>query len=195
MNNYYIKSGKILQFDFELSEKYNVGSSYEDYNDGKFVKLSDEQVTFHETNPTAGITEVWNMKMNEYTEQEKTLEQAIQEKIFEIEQYDGSSSVNSFKVNDTSAWLDKDTRSNYKTSIDAAELLGEETISLLIAGNVISLTLTQAKTILAKIQRYADTCYLVTQSHIAGVKTLKTINEVDAYDIENGYPNKLTFTI
>lgn len=195
MSNYYIKSGKILQFDFELSEKYNVGTTFEDYNDGKFVKLSDEQVTFRETNPTANISEVWNMKMNEYTEPEKTLEQAIQEKLNEIEQYDSSSSVNSFNVNGTSAWLDKDTRSNYNTSIQAAELLSEETISLLIAGNVISLTLTQAKTMLAKIQRYADTCYLVTQSHKTAVKALTAINDVNSYDITSGYPDKLEFTI
>lgn len=195
MSNYYIKSGKILQFDFELSEKYNVGTTFEDYQNDKFVKLNDKQIAFSEANQTAGITEVWNMKMNEYTEPEKTLEQAIQEKLNKIEVYDSSSSVNSFTVNDTSAWLDKDTRSNYNTSIQAAELLEEETISLLIAGNVISLTLTQAKTILAKIQRYADICYLVTQSHIAAVKVLTTINEVDAYDIENGYPDKLEFSI
>lgn len=192
MSNYYIKAGKILQFDFELSEKYNIGTTFEDYQNDKFVKLSDEQIAFSEANQTANISEIWNMKLNDT---ERTLEQAIQKKLNEIEQYDGSSSVNSFKVNDTSAWLDKNTRSNYKTSIDAAELLGEETISLLIAGNVISLTLTQAKTILAKIQRYADICYLVTQSHIAAVKVLTTINEVDAYDIENGYPNKLEFSI
>lgn len=195
MSNYYIKAGKILQFDFELSEKYNVGTTFEDYQNDKFVKLNDKQIAFSESNQTAGITEVWNMKMNEYTEPEKTLEQAIQEKLNKIEVYDSSSSVNSFTVNDTSAWLDKDTRSNYNTSIQAAELLEEETISLLIAGNVISLTLTQAKTMLAKIQRYADACYLVTQSHLAAVKAFTDVESVDSYDIENGYPDKLTFTI
>ena len=195
MSNYYIKAGKILQFDFELSEKYNVGTTFEDYQNDKFVKLNDKQIAFSEANQTAGITEVWNMKMNEYTEPEKTLEQAIQEKLNKIEVYDSSSSVNSFTVNDTSAWLDKDTRSNYNTSIQAAELLEEETISLLIAGNVISLTLTQAKTMLAKIQRYADACYLVTQSHLAAVKAFTDVESVDSYDIENGYPDKLTFTI
>ena len=125
----------------------------------------------------------------------KTLEQAIQEKILEIEQYDSSSSVNSFNVNSNSVWLDKDTRSNYNTSIQAAELLGETEISLLISNLSVTLTIQQAKIMLAQIQRYADACYLVTQSHIAAVKTLTVITEIDAYDIENGYPDKLTFTI
>ena len=195
MNNYYIKSGKILQFDFELSEKYNVGTTFEDYNDGKFVKLSDEQVTFRETNPTANISEVWNMNMNEYTEPEKTLEQAIQEKILEIEQYDSSSSVNSFNVNNNSVWLNKDTRSNYNTSIQAAELLGETEISLLISNLSVTLTIQQAKVMLAQIQMYADACYLVTMTHKATVNAFTDIAAVDSYDITSNYPTKLTFTL
>lgn len=190
--NKYIKDGQFIEFSFELDEKYNVGSSYEDYQNGKFVKLSEEQISFMESNPTASISEVWNMKMNVV---ERTLEQAKQEKLAAIEQYDSSSSVNSFNVNNNSVWLDKDTRSNYKTSIDAAELLGETEISLLISNLSVTLTIQQAKVMLAQIQRYADACYLVTQSHIAGVKALTTINEVDVYDIEKGYPDKLTFTI
>lgn len=190
--NKYIKDGQFIEFSFELDEKYNVGSSYEDYQNGKFVKLSEEQISFMESNPTASISEVWNMKMNVV---ERTLEQAKQEKLAAIEQYDSSSSVNSFNVNNNSVWLDKDTRSNYKTSIDAAELLGETEISLLISNLSVTLTIQQAKVMLAQIQRYADACYLVTQSHIAGVKALTTINEVDVYDIENGYPNKLEFSI
>jgi len=126
---------------------------------------------------------------------DKTLEQAIQEKIFEIEQYDSSSSVNSFNVNNNSVWLDKDTRSNYNTSIQAAELLGETEISLLISNLSVTLTIQQAKIMLAQIQRYADACYLVTQSHLATVKTLTDIAFINAYDITLGYPDKLTFTI
>jgi hypothetical protein len=74
--NKYIKDGQFIEFSFELDEKYNVGSSYEDYQNGKFVKLSDEQISFMESNPTASISEVWNMKMNVV---ERTLEQAKQE--------------------------------------------------------------------------------------------------------------------
>ena len=74
--NKYIKDGQFIEFSFELDEKYNVGSSYEDYQNGKFVKLSEEQISFMESNPTASISEVWNMKMNVV---ERTLEQAKQE--------------------------------------------------------------------------------------------------------------------
>jgi surface protein len=46
---------------------------------------------------------------------------------------------------------------------------------------------------LAKIQRYADASYLVTQKHIAEVSKLTTVAEVEAYDITQGYPEKLSF--
>jgi len=42
-------------------------------------------VAFHVEYPHASISEVWNMKIDEYIEPERTLEQAIQEKIDEIE--------------------------------------------------------------------------------------------------------------
>ena len=190
--NKYIKDGQFIEFSFELDEKYNVGSSYEDYQNGKFVKLSEEQISFMESNPTASISEVWNMKMNVV---ERTLEQAKQEKLAAIEQYDSSSSVNSFSVNGKSAWLTPEARGNYKTSIDAAELLGETSINLLIADIAATLSLTNAKMMLAQIQRYADACYLVTMTHKATVNALTDIDSVDSYDITSNYPPKLTFTL
>jgi hypothetical protein len=145
--NKYIKDGQFIEFSFELDEKYNVGSSYEDYQNGKFVKLSDEQISFMESNPTASISEVWNMKMNVV---ERTLEQAKQEKLAAIEQYDSSDSVNSFSVNGKSAWLTPEVRGNYKTSIDAAELLGETSITFAIAGQAVTVPLQNAKILLSE---------------------------------------------
>ena len=54
--NKYIKDGQILDFSFELDSKYNTGSTYEDYQNGKFVKLSDKQIAFMESNTTAAIS-------------------------------------------------------------------------------------------------------------------------------------------
>jgi hypothetical protein len=188
--NKYIKDGQFIEFSFELDEKYNVGSSYEDYQNGKFVKLSDEQISFMESNPTASISEVWNMKMNVV---ERTLEQAKQEKLAAIEQYDSSDSVNSFSVNGKSAWLTPEVRGNYKTSIDAAELLGETSITFAIAGQAVTVPLQNAKILLAKIQRYADACFLVTQQHKIAVNSLTTIEAVENFDYKTGYPEKLKF--
>lgn len=56
----------IVSLDFTLDEgTYEVGTTWDDYLDGKWVKLSEEQVMFKEEHPEATISEVWNMKLNE----------------------------------------------------------------------------------------------------------------------------------
>src|SRR5574344_875049 len=97
----YIKQDQILSFDFDLKSKYNIGSSYEAYVAGKYVKLTDAQVKFYENNPSANISEVWNMAMVSH---ERTLEQAKAEKTAEIEHFDES--TNEFTINGFSMWLD-----------------------------------------------------------------------------------------
>ena len=90
----YIKKsvkGHFVALDDELpATAYSIGSSMEDYNDNKWVLLSEEQVQFHDEHPEASISEVWNMEMVVPTEptEEELLESAKQEKIWQIEQYD-----------------------------------------------------------------------------------------------------------
>jgi hypothetical protein len=122
-----------------------------------------------------------------------TLEGAIQKKIAEINDYSESNAVNSLTYNGVETWLTPAIRSNYLTSISSAELLGETSITFAIAGQAVTVPLQNAKILLAKIQRYADASYLVTQKHIAEVSKLTTVAEVEAYDITQGYPEKLSF--
>lgn len=122
-----------------------------------------------------------------------TLEEAKAQKIAEINDYSESSNVNSLTYNGVETWLTPAIRSNYLTSISSAELLGETSITFAIAGQAVNVPLQNAKILLAKIQRYADASYLVTQQHIAEVSKLTTVAEVTAYDITAGYPTKLTF--
>ena len=60
----YIKNNNYYSFDFELDSKYNIGENYEDNLQGKYVKLSNEQVSFKELYPTANAKEVWDIKLN-----------------------------------------------------------------------------------------------------------------------------------
>ena len=54
------------------------------------------------------------------------------------------------------------------------------------------LSIMEAKVILAKIQRYADACYMVTQGHHKAIEALTTVEDVEGYDFTQGYPEKLT---
>lgn len=122
-----------------------------------------------------------------------TLEEAKAQKIAEINDYSESDNVNSLTYNGVETWLTPAIRSNYLTSISSAELLGETSITFAIAGQAVTVPLQNAKIMLAKLQRYADACYLVTSTHKADVGALTTIAEVADYNYKAGYPDKLKF--
>lgn len=112
-------------------------------------------------------------------------------KIAEIAAYSDSDAVNSLTFNGMKTWLTPNVRANYLVSLDAAELLGETDITFVVEGVQASLPIKQVRLLLAKIQRYADACYIVTEGHKRAVKALQTVEEVESYDYTKGYPEKL----
>ena len=150
--------------------------------------------------PTAEQLAEWGFE--EWIEPEPTpaelLEKAKEEKIAEIEVYDVSDAVNSFDVtisgHTMSLWIDRETRADYRSSIEAAELLGRTEVKPVFAGQEVTLSVQMAKMALAQVQLYANQCYGVTERHKAAVNALETIEAVEAYDFTVGYPEKLSFT-
>lgn len=194
----YIKKnikGFYVKYPTEIDEE--VGSTYQDFLDGKYVLLTDDQALFHNDNPRATISQVLNMNMS-YPEN-PMWEDVINFKLKAIENYDTSDNVNSFNVsingNIFSAWLTPAERSNYRTSVEAAELVGNESISLFINDVLITIPTAAAKIMLAQIQLYADQCYIVTKQHENAILNTSTVEEAQALDITQGYPEKLTFTV
>ena len=122
-----------------------------------------------------------------------TLEGSKAQKIAEITSYDSSDAVNALTYKGVRTWLTAEERNSYLTSIQAAELLGETSITFGIGGQAVTLELQSAKIMLAKLQRYADACYLVTATHKADVGALTTIEDVTDYDYKTGYPSQLEF--
>ncbi|MDR1584839.1 MAG: hypothetical protein LBS07_01520 [Prevotellaceae bacterium] len=125
----------------------------------------------------------------------RTLEQTIVAKIAEIDAYDNSDEVNSFLFNEQKTWIDAGTRAVFRNSIDSAELLQEETIQLPIAGVILTVPVSQAKIMLARIQRYADNASIVTTGHKIAVSSFNSISQVDDYNFKTGYPEKEAFNI
>ena len=122
---------------------------------------------------------------------EEELQRAKEVKIAEIAAYSDSEAVNSLTFNGIKTWLTPNVRANYLVSLDASELLGETDITFVVEGVQASLPIKQVRLLLAKIQRYADACYLVTERHKIAVKALQTVEEVESYDYTKGYPEKL----
>ena len=194
----YIKldiSGYYIEFDEMFNpELYdNLGDTYQDFLDNKWVLLSDEQVAFHEEHPEANVKEVLDMEIT--PEPTRTLEDAKAEMIAKIDEYDSSSEVNSFLVNsEIEGWFTPEERSNYKSSIDAAKLLGISALTFFIDNVEMTVTPVQAEYMLAEIQLYADQCYIVTKEHKIAVEAMETIEEVDAFPYAEGYPEKINFS-
>ena len=199
METYIKKSiaGYFAQFPEEIDAVYwqgKIGATYEDFEQDKWIHLSQEQVEFYHQNPYATIREIIAMSLTP-----KTLDEAKAKKIKEIEVYDESDAVNVFYVtidgNTITHWLTPDERANYKNSVDSAEIVGREDVHPIFNGMTLTIPTKTAKLYLAQIQLYADECWMVTEGHKAAVNALETIEDVDAYNFRTGYPEKLTFTL
>lgn len=177
------------------AEEYNnLGETWEDYVDNKWVLLNDGQKAFYEVNPDATVKEVWDMEL--IPPHVRTLDEAKSEKIMEIENYDRSDNVNAFTVNgELTDWFTPEQRSSYKSSIDAAKLLGIESLSLFIGNTPVTISTQNAEYMLAQIQHYADQCFIVTKQHKLAVEGMESVEDVDGFDVSQGYPEKINFTI
>jgi hypothetical protein len=125
----------------------------------------------------------------------RTLQDAIDEKISDVEDFDTSSEVNSFLVNGQPCWIDKEMRAVYGNSVSSAKMLGEERIDIDLAGMVITLPIANAELMLASIQRYADKAAIVTAKHKREIASLSFVDEGDSYNFKTGYPDKITLEI
>jgi len=60
--------GYYIEFPEEIDATYwegKIGSTYKDFEDGKWVPLSDEQLTFHTEHPEASVSQVLSMTLPE----------------------------------------------------------------------------------------------------------------------------------
>lgn len=114
-------------------------------------------------------------------------------KVSEIQQFDKSNNVNSFDFGGKSVWLDKSTRVGLFNSISIEEKAGMTDTAIWFDGVKHVVAIMDALAMLKAIEMYAINCYNVTQSHIAAVNALNSIEEIEAYDFRTGYPAKLSF--
>ena len=124
---------------------------------------------------------------------ERTLEDALEEKIAEIIAYDSSEIVNRFYVEGKAMWLDKATRVGLSLRFDAELENGMSQTTLWYNDMEFTLYIEQAKKMLRVIEVYASKCYDNTQRHIATLKQLTSIELVDMYNYTTGYPDVLHF--
>ena len=127
------------------------------------------------------------------------LKQAKVDKIAEITAYDTSSSVNGFMLNGMLIpWSKNDPNSpnvekrmGLRQNIADKVALGEENIAIWLKGMSFTMPCAQAEVLMRSIENYAYECFNVTAAHKKAVSELKTIKEVEAFDVTSDYPQQL----
>lgn len=125
----------------------------------------------------------------------KTLEEAKETCLNEIEEYDTSSFVNGFMLNGQIVWLDKATRVGLMNSTTITKAVGQKTTTLWLGGMKLVVDCDKAIQLLSALEMYALECFNVTASHKAAVSELKSIEEVEAYNYKAGYPKMLEMSV
>lgn len=124
-----------------------------------------------------------------------TLSDAIAGKVAEINAYDTSTSVNGFKLNGNEFWLDKATRVGLMNSTEITKAAGQETTDLWMGDVKLTIPCDTVIKLLSAIELYALECFNTTARHKAEVRKLKTVKEVEKYDIKEGYPKQLEINL
>lgn len=189
----YVKDGQIIHLPYTLDEKYNIGSTYEDYRDGKYVALSEEQLAFLTDNPDASILEVWSMKLT--PPYMPTLKELKGQKISEIEAYDSSDAVNGFMIGGVREWLSKNDRVSLRNLVEQHIAVGREVSELWLNGRCFTLPCLAALEMLKILEVYAGDCFNVAATHKDKVSKLETSEEIESYDYTVGYPDMPEFPI
>lgn len=124
-----------------------------------------------------------------------TLSDAIAGKVAEINAYDTSTAVNGFKLNGNVFWLDKATRVGLMNSTEITKAAGQETTDLWMDDVKLTIPCDTVIKLLSAIELYALECFNTTARHKAEVRKLKTVEEVEKYDIKEGYPKQLEINL
>lgn len=174
--------------------KYWKNGFYDEPINGS-VEITDEYYNQLLNGQSAGLQIVDNQ--NKYpilVEYEYSFEDVIKNKVSEIQDFDKSVNVNSFVLGDNLMWLDKSTRVGLFNSISIEKQMGKTNTVLWYDATKYIIPISDALLMLNEIEIYALNCYNVTQSHIAAVRSLQTIKEVENYNFKVGYPEKLNFS-
>lgn len=122
---------------------------------------------------------------------EELLQEAIESKKREIEAYDSSEAVNSFKLNGVSVWINREDRIGTRRAIELDVESGRTESEIWLNGFRLVVNCQLAMKLLDMVGHYAYKAYNVTQAHLHEVQQLESVKEVEKYDYRKGYPEKL----
>lgn len=189
-------------------ESNQIGNTYEDYKKGMWVLINENQYKFHLNHLKASIEEVLNEKLIEVSPQpvnqkseEELLQEAIKNKRVEI--FTADSSSNKFFIqkdnNKLEFWLNRDLRNSLLNSTFPALLNKGITHTKLWSETnppvSIEVPIQWAIEKIPEIEIYAKETYDITKQNLADLFNLKTIEEVNNFQINLNYPKYLIYNL
>lgn len=174
---------------------YTIGTTLEDYENGLWVLLSDEQVAFKDANPLATVSEVFNMQLVEAqieTEQpsdEELLSAAKSAKLLEASQYHAEK-LKEITYNGTTVYLDSYSRLLKEREATAALNAGKSVVSI----NDAEVSIDYIEQIMDSVAEYESLCAACISNKIAQIEACGTAELVEALTIGEGYPPSLELT-
>ena len=174
-------------------KRYYNPTTHEWYTEGNSITKNISNGVFSGIPSEQRLTE-WGFE--EYVEptpsSEELLARAKANKIAELESYDASE-VNSFSVNGKDMWLDHDVRQQLRISLDALSQAGRENVTKWFDGVEYTYPIDVWYYMLGLVEVYASDALNVTESHKAAINALESVEDVEDYNFQSGYPEKLSF--
>lgn len=194
-----------------LGDTYKTGTTLEDYEQGAFLLLSDEQAAFHDAHPDASPIECWNMEIPSSPDPEPVPEPdalviARQEKLAEIEAQDKFSekffvmiTQGGVEVANVELWANSALRTSLLSSTLPAEVSDGKTTTTLWSTTTpsqpLEVPISWAKKNLLILEIYAKRTYDLMHINRNATLAATTIEEIQAIDVKADYPNFLTFEL
>lgn len=126
---------------------------------------------------------------------DELLSRAKNSKIAEIDTYNNSSNVNSFTVNGYETWIPVELRAVFKTSLDSYIALEQPIMTKIWEGVEYTASPHDWLQMYYRLEYYANECQNVTDRHKIAVNAMTNIADVEAFDVTQGYPERLVFNI
>lgn len=165
--------------------------------DNSPIVLTDGEETLQVFNPSEG--QLAAAGFHEYAEPEKSPSEILTEakaaKMVEIERYDHSEAVNSFSIAGRPMWLGFEERARLLNQVQSYRKAGRTIMEKYYGGQPFTFPVDLWEQMLAKLEVYAGDALNVTERHKAEIQALESVEEVEAYDITEGYPPLLTLDI
>lgn len=179
---------------YELdSSSYEVGYSYQDFLDGKWVQLDSDQEKIHQDNPDASVKEVIAMQFDPEPPgptEEELLAKAKDKKVSEAREYAYSDAVRSYSLDGKQIWYNSSMRQKVKNDIDVAKGSGIYTVS--VADSEYELDI--ANTAMNEMHVYESECDDRTAAIEKEIASKIDRSEVESMKVDEGYPEKLVRT-